>query len=37
MKEAVRENLKHSPYTEDFRPGGMGEGGDGVTIVRLRS
>jgi len=37
MKEAVRENLRHSLYAAEFRPGGMGEGGDGVTIVRLRS
>ncbi len=35
LKKAVRERLKHSPYAEDFRPGGQKEGGDGVTIVRL--
>jgi dsDNA-specific endonuclease/ATPase MutS2 len=37
MKEAVRENLRHSMYAADFRPGEQGEGGDGVTVVRLRA
>jgi DNA mismatch repair protein MutS2 len=37
MKEAVRKNLKQSPYATGFRPGGHGEGGDGVTVVRLRT
>ncbi|OHD69684.1 MAG: hypothetical protein A2W19_16695 [Spirochaetes bacterium RBG_16_49_21] len=37
MKEAVRENLRHSLYAADFRAGDRGEGGDGVTIVRLRT
>jgi dsDNA-specific endonuclease/ATPase MutS2 len=32
----VRSLLKTSPYAGDFRPGEMGEGGDGVTIVLLR-
>ncbi len=36
LKEAVRENLKMSPYSDGFRPGNQGEGQDGVTIVRLR-
>jgi DNA mismatch repair protein MutS2 len=36
MKEAVRENLRHSPYSLGSRPGESGEGGDGVTIVQLR-
>lgn len=36
MKEAVRANLRHSPYSAGQRPGESGEGGDGVTIVRLR-
>ncbi|MBP7737799.1 MAG: Smr/MutS family protein [Spirochaetes bacterium] len=36
MKEAVRENLRHNLYASGFRPGEIGEGGDGVTIVRLR-
>ncbi len=36
MKEAVRENLRRNLYASGFRPGDTGEGGDGVTIVRLR-
>ncbi len=36
MKEAVRQNLRNSLYVDGFRPGDPGEGGDGVTIVRLR-
>jgi len=36
MKEAVRTSLSQSLYAADFRPGDTGEGGDGVTIVRLR-
>jgi DNA mismatch repair protein MutS2 len=37
MKEAVRANLLNSLYAADSRPGETGEGGDGVTIVRLRT
>ncbi len=36
MKEAVRENLRHNIYASGFRPGELGEGGDGVTVVRLK-
>lgn len=36
MKEAVRKNIAHSYYVENFRSGEMGEGGDGVTIVNLK-
>jgi DNA mismatch repair protein MutS2 len=36
LKSALREHLKDSPYVEDFRPGDRAEGGDGVTMVRLR-
>ncbi|MBN1495335.1 MAG: Smr/MutS family protein, partial [Spirochaetes bacterium] len=36
MKEAVRANLRHSPYAAGQRPGESGEGGDGVTVVLLR-
>ncbi|MCB0220520.1 MAG: Smr/MutS family protein [Chrysiogenetes bacterium] len=37
LKRAVREQLKRSPYVSDFRPGGRGEGGDGVSVVTLRA
>lgn len=37
MKEAVREYLRSSLYVSGSRPGELGEGGDGVTIVRLRA
>jgi DNA mismatch repair protein MutS2 len=36
LKQVVREYLRDSPYVEEFRPGDRAEGGDGVTIVRLR-
>lgn len=37
LKRAVREQLRRSPYVTDFRPGGRGEGGDGVSVVSLRT
>jgi DNA mismatch repair protein MutS2 len=36
LRKAVREFLATSPYVERFRPGGAGEGGDGVSVVSLR-
>ena len=36
LKEAVRNNFKHSFYVRDFRAGEEGEGGDGVSIVLLK-
>jgi DNA mismatch repair protein MutS2 len=36
LKQVLREYLRESPYVQEFRPGDGGEGGDGVTIVRLR-
>jgi DNA mismatch repair protein MutS2 len=36
LRKAVREYLATSPYVERFRPGGKGEGGDGVSVVSVR-
>ena len=36
LRKVVREYLATSPYVERFRPGGTGEGGDGVSVVSLR-
>jgi DNA mismatch repair protein MutS2 len=36
LRKAVREYLAISPYVERFRPGGPGEGGDGVSVVSLK-
>ncbi len=36
LKAALREYLKTSPYVENFRPGDRAEGGDGVTVAKLR-
>ena len=36
LKQSVREHLKMSTYVSDFRQGDYGEGGDGVTIVKMR-
>jgi DNA mismatch repair protein MutS2 len=36
LKAALREYLKDSPYVEHFRPGDRAEGGDGVTVARIR-
>lgn len=36
LRSSLREYLKESPYVEDFRPGDRAEGGDGVTVARLR-
>lgn len=35
LKEAIRRELKSSPYVRYFRAGSTGEGGDGVTIAWL--
>jgi DNA mismatch repair protein MutS2 len=35
LKEAIRRELKSSPYVRFFRSGNSGEGGDGVTIAWL--
>ena len=36
LKAALRDYLKASPYVSTFRAGERAEGGDGVTIVRLK-
>ncbi len=35
VRKIVRELLASHPLAKSFRPGGRGEGGDGVTMVRL--
>jgi DNA mismatch repair protein MutS2 len=35
VRSAVRESLAAHTLVKSFRPGGQGEGGDGVTIVRI--
>ncbi len=36
LRRAIRDHLPSLPYAKAFRPGGHGEGGDGVTIVSLQ-
>lgn len=35
LRKKIREYLRESPYIADFRPGELGEGGDGVTVATL--
>jgi DNA mismatch repair protein MutS2 len=37
LKASLRVYLKDSPYVAEFRAGDRAEGGDGVTVARLRS
>ena len=36
LRKAIREYLANSPYVARYRPGGPGEGGDGVSVVSVR-
>jgi DNA mismatch repair protein MutS2 len=36
LKASLRDYLKDSPYVAEFRAGDRAEGGDGVTVARLR-
>ena len=36
LKAVLREYLKDSPYVAEFRPGDRAEGGNGVTVAKLR-
>jgi DNA mismatch repair protein MutS2 len=36
LKASLRDYLKSSPYVAEFRAGDRAEGGDGVTVARLR-
>ena len=35
LRDAVRDMLRHHAVVSEQRPGDMGEGGDGVTVVKL--
>ncbi|HEY6084634.1 MAG TPA: Smr/MutS family protein, partial [Nitrospira sp.] len=36
LKVALRDYFRQSPYVDNFRSGDQSEGGDGVTVARLR-
>ena len=35
LRDAIRDSLKSHPFVGEFRAGGPGEGGDGVTVAKL--
>jgi DNA mismatch repair protein MutS2 len=37
LRQAIRLSLEDNPYTASFEPGGIGEGGDGVTVAHIAS
>ncbi len=36
LRKAIHDYLKKQPFVEDFRLGGMGEGGVGATVVKIK-
>jgi len=36
LRQAIRQWLKRNPYVASFAPGNENEGGDGVTVIRLK-
>ena len=37
LRQAIRESLQGNRYVASFEPGSAREGGDGVTVIRLKS
>lgn len=35
LRQAIREHLKEHEFVMAFRPGGIGRGGDGVTVIEI--
>jgi len=35
LRKIIREMLAHHPLVKAYRPGESGEGGNGVTVVKL--
>ena len=36
LSKGLRESFKKNKHIAEFRPGGISEGGDGVTVIRFR-
>ena len=36
LSKGIRERLRHHKSVKEYRRGAMGEGGDGVTVVKLK-
>jgi len=36
LRDVVRETLSQHPHVKSFEPGKDGEGGDGVTVAKMR-
>ena len=37
LRQAIRMSLEDNPYAASFEPGGIGEGGEGVTNIHIAS